>query len=104
MQTKYFKNMFQNISQGVMYSTGVADSETKNSWVACYICAGENEEYLEFKAESGSKILVIYDYEYTPLGDDSYDITQYRYALIEKSDLYAGNGIYEPIKMIGKGC
>ena len=59
---------------------------------------------LEFKAESGSKILVIYDYEYTPLGDDSYDITQYRYALIEKSDLYAGNGIYEPIKMIGKGC
>ena len=51
MQTKYFKNMFQNISQGVMYSTGVADSETKNSWVACYICAGENEESLEFKAE-----------------------------------------------------
>lgn len=51
MQTKYFKNMFQNISQGVMYSTGVADSETKNSWVVCYICAGENEESLEFKAE-----------------------------------------------------
>ena len=59
---------------------------------------------LEFKAETGSKILVIYDYEYTPLGDDSYDITQYRHALIEKSDLYAGNENYEPIKMIGKGC
>lgn len=59
---------------------------------------------LEFKAQTGSKILVIYDYEYTPLGDDSYDITQYRYALIEKSDLYAGNENYEPIKMIGKGC
>ena len=59
---------------------------------------------MEFKAETGSKILVIYDYEYTSLGDDSYDITQYRYALIEKSDLYAGNGNYEPIKMIGKGC
>lgn len=59
---------------------------------------------LDFKAETGSKILVIYDYEYTPLGDDSYDITKYKYALIEKSDLYAGNGNYEPVKMIGKGC
>lgn len=58
---------------------------------------------LELKAEAGSQILVIYDYEYTPLGDDSYDITQYKYALIEKSDLYAGNTKYEPIRMVGKG-
>lgn len=59
---------------------------------------------LEFKAEVGSQILVIYDYEYTPLGDNSYDITQYKYALIDKSDLYAGNAKYEPILMVGKGC
>ena len=58
---------------------------------------------LEFKAEVGSQILVIYDYEYTPLGDDSYDITQYKYALIDKDDLYAGNAKYEPIQMMGKG-
>ena len=58
---------------------------------------------LELKAEAGSQILVIYDYEYTSLGDDSYDITQYKYALINKDDLYAGNANYEPIQMIGKG-
>ena len=58
---------------------------------------------LEFKAEVGSQILVIYDYEYTSLGDDSYDITQYKYALIDKDDLYAGNAKYEPIQMVGKG-
>lgn len=44
MLTKYFKNMFQNVSQGVLYSIGIADSENKNSWTACYICAGENAE------------------------------------------------------------
>lgn len=59
---------------------------------------------LKFKAEVGSQILVIYDYEYTPLGDNSYDITQYKYALIDKSDLYAENAKYEPILMVGKGC
>lgn len=41
MRTKYFKNMFQNVSQGVMYSIGIADSETKESWVACYLCSGK---------------------------------------------------------------
>lgn len=59
---------------------------------------------LEFKAEVGSQILVVYDYENTSLGDGAYDITQYKFALIEKSDLYAGNANYKPIKMIGKGC
>ena len=59
---------------------------------------------LEFKAEVGSQILVVYDYEATSLGDGAYEITQYKYALIDKADLYAGNEKYLPIKMIGKGC
>lgn len=58
---------------------------------------------LEFKAEVGSKILAVYDYEAVSLGDGAYDITQYKYALIEKTDLYAGNADYYPIKMLGKG-
>lgn len=58
---------------------------------------------LEFQAEIGSKVLLIYDYEATDYGDGSYEITQYKYALIEKEDLYAGNANYMPIKMIGKG-
>lgn len=58
---------------------------------------------LEFKAEVGSRVLVIHDYEFTPLDDDAYDITQYKYALIEKEDLYTGNANYHPIKMSGKG-
>lgn len=49
MRTKYFKNMFQNVSQGVMYSIGIADSEKKEGWVACYLCGGEKE----CPAESG---------------------------------------------------
>jgi hypothetical protein len=59
---------------------------------------------LEYKAEIGSQVLAVYDYEATSLGDGAYDITQYKYALIEKSDLYAGNANYNRIKMIGKGC
>ena len=58
---------------------------------------------LEFQAEIGSKVLLIYDYEATALGDGAYEITQYKYALIEKEDLYAGNAKYLPMKMIGKG-
>lgn len=58
---------------------------------------------LEFQAEIGSQVLLIYDYEADALGDGAYEITQYKYALIEKEDLYAGNADYHPIKMIGKG-
>lgn len=58
---------------------------------------------LEFQAEIGSQVLLIYDYEADALGDGAYEITQYKYALLEKEDLYAGNANYHPIKMIGKG-
>lgn len=58
---------------------------------------------LDFRAETSSDVLMIYDYDATPLGDDSYEIHQYKYALISKEDLCAGKENYRPIKMIGKG-
>lgn len=58
---------------------------------------------LDFRAELASDILVVYDYDAVPSGDDSYEINQYKYALISKKDLYAGNDNFRPIKMIEKG-
>ncbi len=54
-------------------------------------------------AEVGDKVLVIYDYDATPYGDDSYEITKYQYGLIAKADLYNGIDNYEPIAMIRRG-
>lgn len=58
---------------------------------------------LEFEADLGSQVLVIYDYEAVAHADDSYEITRYQYGLISKEDLYAGTDKFTPIKMIGKG-
>lgn len=58
---------------------------------------------LDFRGETQNDFLVIYDYDATPSGDDSYEILQYKYALIAKDDLYAGNENYRPITMIGTG-
>lgn len=58
---------------------------------------------LEFRAVSGSDVLVIYDYEATPNGDGSYEITRYQYGLISQEDLFAGRENYRKIDMIGAG-
>lgn len=58
---------------------------------------------LEIKGETKDKFLVVYDYDATPGGDDSYEITRYYHALIDKEDLYQGKGNFLPIKMAGKG-
>ncbi len=58
---------------------------------------------LEFRAESGPDVLVIYDYDATAGMDGSYEIHQYRYALIPMTDLLSGNPNYRPITMIGTG-
>lgn len=58
---------------------------------------------LEFRAELAHDILVVYDYDAVSSGDDSWEINQYKYALISKEDLYAGNDNFRPIKMIEKG-
>ncbi|WP_276947761.1 hypothetical protein [Acetatifactor muris] len=58
---------------------------------------------LEFRAVSGSDVLVIYDYEATPNGDGSYEITRYQYGLITQEDLFAGRENYRTIHMIKEG-
>ena len=60
---------------------------------------------LDFRAVLDSEVLVIYDYEALPseFNDGAYEILRYQYGLISKSDLFAGNANYRPIRMIGKG-
>ncbi len=48
-------------------------------------------------------MLVVYDYDATKNSDDSYEIHQYKYALIAKEDLFMGNQNYRKINMIGHG-
>ncbi len=58
---------------------------------------------LEIKAETKDYFLVVYDYDAIDNGDGSYEILQYKHALITKEDLYQGRGDFLPIQMIGKG-
>ncbi len=58
---------------------------------------------LDFRAVSLPDVLTVYDYDATAHNDGSYEIHQYRYALISMADLLAGNENYRPITMIGKG-
>lgn len=58
---------------------------------------------LEVICQAGNDALVIYDYKADANSDGSYEIHQYKYALIAKEDLYAGKDTFRPIEMIGKG-
>ena len=58
---------------------------------------------LDLMAMADDRALVVYDYEYTPLGDDSYDITRYQYGLISMDDLLNSVPNYTPIQMVGEG-
>lgn len=58
---------------------------------------------LEFRAETESDVLLVYDYDAKKNSDDSYEIYQYKYALIQKEDLFAGRENYRKIEMIGPG-
>lgn len=60
---------------------------------------------LEFKAETDSDVLVIYDYAATPseLNEGGYTISMYQYGLISKEDLYSGVDNFRAIRMSGKG-
>lgn len=63
-------------------------------------CNGWN---LEFRAETASDMLVVYDYDATKNSDGSYEIYQYKCALISKEDLFAGKENYRKIQMIEAG-
>lgn len=58
---------------------------------------------LEFRATTRSDVLVIYDYDATGHADGSYEIRQYKYALISKEDLFEGVENYQKIVMVGPG-
>lgn len=58
---------------------------------------------LDFCAETSKDVLFVYDYDATESGDGSYEIHQYKHALISKEDLFAGKDNYRRIKMIGPG-
>lgn len=58
---------------------------------------------LDFRARPGEDVLVVYDYDAVDNGDGSYEINQYKYALISMEDLLAGRDNYRKIEMIGRG-
>ena len=58
---------------------------------------------LEFRAVLNKDVLVVYDYEATPTGEDSYEITLYQHGLISQEDLFAGNDNFRKINMVGTG-
>ena len=78
--------------------------DTKDGQIShCTLTNKCNEWPLEVICEAGNDALVIYDYKADANSDGSYEIYQYKYALIAKEDLYAGKNTFRPIKMIGKG-
>ena len=58
---------------------------------------------IEFRAETKTDVLFVYDYDATESGDGSYDIHRYKHALISKDDLFAGKDGYREIEMVGPG-
>lgn len=61
---------------------------------------------IEILGETKDTFLVIYDIDAekdTQFGNDQYTIQGYKYALIEKDDLYTGKANYQIIEMVGFG-
>lgn len=53
---------------------------------------------LDFLGETAKDVLFVYDYDATSHPDGSYEIHQYKHALISKDDLFAGKDNYRKIK------
>lgn len=87
--TKDHKWYFVNTKTG-----GITHSELVNK------CNGWS---LDFQGETSSDVLFIYDYDAETTDNETYDIHQYKYALISKEDLFAGRNNYRKIEMIGPG-
>lgn len=58
---------------------------------------------IEFRCETKTDVLFVYDYDAAKSFDDSYEIHQYKHALISKEDLFAGKDSYRKIEMVGPG-
>lgn len=82
-----------------LYFVNIKNGEVSH----CVLTNQFNGWALELICEAGNDALVIYDYKADPHSDGSYEIHQYKYALIAKEALYAGKNEFRPIEMIGKG-
>lgn len=51
MRAKYFKTMFHNVNEGIIYSVGVTDSEANQKWTAYYICKNQGQEQAPFEMD-----------------------------------------------------
>lgn len=80
---------FVNTETGAITSTPIVNK--CNGWA------------VEFRGETASDVLFIYDYDATAHNDGSYEIYRYKYALISKDDLFGGWENYREIEMIGSG-
>lgn len=58
---------------------------------------------IDFRCETKTDVLFVYDYDATAGGDGSYEIHRYKHALISKDDLFAGKDHYRKIEMVGPG-
>lgn len=58
---------------------------------------------IDFRAETKTDVLFVYDYDATAGGDGSYEIHRYKHALISKDDLFTGKDSYRKIEMVELG-
>lgn len=58
---------------------------------------------IDFRAETKTDVLFVYDYDATESGDGSYEIHRYKHALISKDDLFVGKDSYRKIEMVERG-
>ena len=78
--------------------------DTKDGQIRhCTLTQKASDWALDLICEAGDDALVIYDFKADVYSDGSYEIHQYKYALIKKEDLYAGKNTFRPIDMIGAG-
>lgn len=58
---------------------------------------------IDFRCETQTNVLFVYDYDATETERGSYEIHRYKHALISKDDLFAGKDNYRKIEMVGPG-
>lgn len=86
-------------SDYTLYFVDTASGEVSH----CGLVNKYNGWPLEVVGETKNNAIVVYDYKADAHADGSYEIYQYKIALLAKEDLYMGNGNYRPIQMIREG-
>lgn len=89
----------EDANDNSLYFVDMESGEVKRSMLTNLSLGWE----LDILAETEREVLVIYDYDAKDNGDGSYEILQYKYALISKEDLYNGVAGYKPVTMLGRG-